>query len=319
MLHKCLVAVIAIGVTSCLANDAHAWNKSGHMTSAAIAYDDLMARSPATAEQVVAILRRHPQYDQRWRSEVEATKLSKDESNRRLFMLAARWPDDVRGDHNFDRPKDHFINLPYKPPDQPNTVKVSQPAAEHLVAAHAEHIATMRSAAADEERAIALCWIFHLTGDVHQPLHSVTLFSTQYNSASGDRGGTRFYIRATGGSSTLSLHALWDNLVIGSVRFKSVANRATALRSKPGLGREDLQELTKRPFKVGSVMKWAIEESLVLAQQEAYLDGHLKGSSNKVAGEPLPANYVGNAKRVAEKQMALAGYRLSDILQSVLP
>ena len=38
-----------------------------------------------------------------------------------------------------------------------------------------------------EERAVAMCWVFHLIGDAHQPLHVTQLYSTQF--PKGDRGG----------------------------------------------------------------------------------------------------------------------------------
>ena len=37
-------------------------------------------------------------------------------------MLAARWPDDIRGDKAFDHPMWHYIDYPYKPPGQPASV-----------------------------------------------------------------------------------------------------------------------------------------------------------------------------------------------------
>lgn len=301
------------------APSAQAWNKAGHMTSGAIAYDDLKARSPATLAKVVAALKLHPQYDQRWRADVEAAGLSEDDANRRLFMLAARWPDDVRGDHDFDRPEDHFIDLPYKPPGQPSSVKVVQPGPENLVTAYGEHVSTLRTSSDDSDRAVALCWLFHLTGDVHQPLHSVSLFTTQFATAEGDRGGTRFYIRVKPDSSTLSLHSFWDNLVLGSERYQSVANRATALRNKAGLARADLTELAARPFGPNAVMSWAKDESLVVAKSTVYLNGKLKGSTSKTDGKPLPADYAGDARDAAERRMVLAGYRLSDVLATLLP
>jgi hypothetical protein len=133
-------------------------------------------------------------------------------------MLAARWPDDVRGNPTFDRPADHFIDLPYKPAGQPSSVHVSEPAPQNLVVSYAEHVATIRTSSNDADRAVALCWLFHLTGDVHQPLHAVSLFTEQYATSEGDRGGTRFYIRAKPGSATLSLHSLWDGLIIGYLK-----------------------------------------------------------------------------------------------------
>jgi hypothetical protein len=31
-----------------------------------------------------------------------------------------------------------------------------------------------------ERKAIALAWLFHLVGDIHQPLHAVQLFTVDY-------------------------------------------------------------------------------------------------------------------------------------------
>jgi hypothetical protein len=31
-----------------------------------------------------------------------------------------------------------------------------------------------------ERRAIALAWLFHLVGDIHQPLHTAQLFTVDY-------------------------------------------------------------------------------------------------------------------------------------------
>ncbi|MBV8036114.1 S1/P1 nuclease [Roseateles sp.] len=310
--------VLCAAALGCMPS-AQAWNKAGHMTSAAIAYDDLKARSPSTVARIVAALKLHPQYDQRWRADVEAAGLSEDDANRRLFMLAARWPDDVRGDHDFDRPEDHFIDLAYKPPGQPSSVKVTQPGPENLVTAYAEHVSTLLNSTDEGDRAVALCWLFHLTGDVHQPLHSVSLFTTQYPTVEGDRGGTRFYIRVTPDSSTISLHAFWDNLILGSERYQVVANRATGLRNRAGLSRADLPELAERPFSPNAAMSWARDESLVVAKSVVYLNGKLKGSSSKSNGKSLPDDYVGKAQDAAERRMVLAGYRLSDAMATLLP
>jgi S1/P1 Nuclease len=36
-----------------------------------------------------------------------------------------------------------------------------------------------------ERRAIALTWLFHLVGDIHQPLHTAQLFTAEYPKATG--------------------------------------------------------------------------------------------------------------------------------------
>jgi S1/P1 Nuclease len=36
-----------------------------------------------------------------------------------------------------------------------------------------------------ERRAIALAWLFHLVGDIHQPSHTAQLFTVDYPSVTG--------------------------------------------------------------------------------------------------------------------------------------
>jgi hypothetical protein len=44
-----------------------------------------------------------------------------------LFMLTARWADDIRRrDGEQDRPRWHYINLPFKPDGEPNNIDPSR-------------------------------------------------------------------------------------------------------------------------------------------------------------------------------------------------
>src|SRR5439155_12977901 len=65
--------------------------------------------------------------------------------------------------------------------------------------------------AAAEDKAVAVCWIFHLVGDIHQPLHNVTYFSSDKAFAQGDMGGNKFGVRVNG--RRVKLHAYWDDLL----------------------------------------------------------------------------------------------------------
>jgi hypothetical protein len=70
---------------------------------------------------------------------------------------------------------------------------------------------------------------------------------------------------------------------------------------------------------------WA-KESFEIAMKFAYRDGGLIGSpraGNKdyttVAAAPvLPVGYLVNARRIADRRMILAGYRLADLLTRVV-
>src|SRR5262249_16982226 len=78
-----------------------AWNKAGHMVSGAIAYADLKQDSPQTLARVVALLKTHPHFETKWAARLQQSGLSPEEQDLYLFMLAARWPDDIRKDAAF--------------------------------------------------------------------------------------------------------------------------------------------------------------------------------------------------------------------------
>src|SRR5689334_1032342 len=188
-----------------------AWNRAGHMAMGSIAYDRLQSIAPASVVRVTAILKVHPQFESLWRPLLAS--MSAQEQDRYLFMLAARWPDDIRGNKEFDHPEWHYIDFPYKPPGQPASVPAPQPPADNLMNAFQRNASVLRGTAPDTEQSIALCWIFHLLGDLHQPLHTVSLFSTRF--PEGDRGGNLFYVRSDAASPrTQNLHAYWDNILL---------------------------------------------------------------------------------------------------------
>jgi S1/P1 Nuclease len=108
---------------------------------------------------------------------------------------------------------------------------------ESILTAFPMNINVLQCNTSISERAIAFCWFEHLAGDVHQPLYTTKLITVHYPEPKGDRGCTRFYIRARPNSSTISLHKFWDDLILGSERFRSVRNKATELRSRSILQR----------------------------------------------------------------------------------
>jgi hypothetical protein len=159
-------------------SSARAWNKAGHMVSGAIAYADLKQASPETLARVIALLKMHPHFATKWAPRLAQLHLSPEEQELYLFMLAARWPDDMRGDAAFHHGAWHYINLPYKPEGQPASVQTVDPQAENILQAYQTNLDILGSTAPASAKAVALCWIFHLIGDVHQPLHTITLFTT---------------------------------------------------------------------------------------------------------------------------------------------
>ena len=300
---------LAILILFLLPSPAFAWNGAGHMVTGAIAYNELQKNDPQALARVISILKEHPAFDASWSSQIERISDSDPDPNQVLFMLAARWSDDIRGDANFDRPEWHYINYPYKPALQPDSVSIKNPPdAENIINAFQENLSIVRSSSNDSEQAVALCWLFHLVGDVHQPLHTTALFTTEY--PDGDRGGTRFYIRARQNAQPISLHWFWDDLILGSKRFRTVRNRSTELRLSPSYSRNALSELSETQFD-----NWAKPESFEIAKEFAYRNGTISGSPDKDSAKVLPVDYASSVKKVAERRAVLAGYRIADLLQ----
>jgi hypothetical protein len=226
-----------------------------------------------------------------------------------LFMLAARWPDDIRDDSTYHHSRWHYINVPIKPPGQPDWVRPPPPDADNILRAFEINRGIVAdSSASDEQKAVALCWVFHLVGDGHQPLHAVSLFTTEF--PSGDRGGNSFRIRVRPtSSSVINLHKFWDDLIIGSADPRGTRNRATELRLRPEFARHRLTELKEKRFEA-----WVTQESVQLAKNVVYRNGQLAGGNDLANAPTLPEDYIAQAKNVGERRIVLAGYRLADIL-----
>ncbi len=164
-----------------------------------------------------------------------------------LFMLAARWANDIRTrDKPQSRPAWHYINLPFKPKGQPASVQIRDPDPVNILTAMAENESMVKKHADPERRAIALAWLFHLVGDIHQPLHTAQLFTTDY--PQGDRGGNLICIRVTQAGQPMSLHRFWDWVITSTQNLTRLRNVATALRNRQEFQRRQLPELANADF-----------------------------------------------------------------------
>jgi hypothetical protein len=282
---------------------------AGHMVSGAFVYDVLQKESPETLAKVVALLKKHPEFDRAFAEKLAAVPA--EVRDKYLLMLAARWPDDARGNKKYDHPTWHYINYPFKPAGQPDSVRAPDPPKDNILQGFEVNLKKLQHGG-QEEQAIALCWLFHLVGDVHQPLHTTALFTTDY--PEGDKGGNLVFIRVEADGKPINLHFFWDGLLLGSMRFQDARNVATKLRARPEFARDKLAELKETAFE-----KWARTEGFELARHAVYLNGKLRGSTTPEVAPVLPEGYTKKAKALAERRMALAGYRLADFLKKTVP
>ena len=145
-------------------------------------------------------------------------------------------------------------------------------------------------------RAIDLCWVEHLVGDIHQPLHAASLYEADL--PDGDRGGNLDLV-ATGDAEhpTANLHAVWDGLEGGQAdpaAVRGLADRIEGAHPPAGLVPAVVDQ---------DVSDWAAE-SHALAVHDVYLDGRFHGLPRDAGGSPppLPAGYADRARAVADER-----------------
>jgi len=102
----------------------------------------------------------------------------------------------------------------------------------NILTALAENESVVKNGNDPERKAIALAWLFHLVGDIHQPLHTAQLFTTDY--PKGDRGGNEICVRVKEAEQPMDLHRFWDGVITSSSNLTRLRNEATALLSRQG-------------------------------------------------------------------------------------
>ena len=160
---------------------------------------------------------------------------------------------------------------------------------------HEERLADAKLDRAD--RAIALKFLVHFVGDIHQPLHASAI----------ERGGNGILVRMFGSEtcgsdparqSPCNLHGAWDS---GLIAHRALDDRAFAALLERRVRDEGL---LNKP--VGTAADWAME-SLVLSNAIMLPQ---KGSVD----EAYYAKHIG----IIEQRLALAGARLAQVLNRAL-
>ena len=149
------------------------------------------------------------------------------------------------------------------------------------------------------ERLLALKFMLHFVGDVHQPLHA---------SDHQDRGGNCVRI-ALGDPRTSNLHAYWDTGVLEPLGADpQAAAVALAARITPSQAKTWTQ---------GSAADWA-QESFGVAKAVAYTLNTPAGCAQDSSPATLPDAYVAAAHAAADLQLEKAGVRLAWVLNRAL-
>jgi len=151
-------------------------------------------------------------------------------------------------------------------------------------------------ATGEQERRLALQFLLHFVGDLHQPLHAAD---------DHDQGGNRKIVSAPGIASN-NLHHDWDTEFVARLGANDteIAQRLIA----------DITDSQHARWSAGTPEEWAME-SFSVAKSHAYGSLPAPSAANHYQ---LSAEYVSDATAVTAEQLSKAGVRLAFVLNQEL-
>lgn len=287
---------------------AQAWDAAGHMLTGQIAWDNCTPKARAAVRELVVTLDNQFNHGHPYN-----------------FVTAPCWMDDLRSlpREQYLWSKWHYVDGPkvgdgtdFKVPEGPNVVWAIE-----------ENLKSLRDpATSKEDRAKAVGMLMHFVGDIHQPLHATTW---------DDQGGNGYVIMGVPFSDLMpkmkaNLHTYWDKAFrfdgkdgqivemwkSTDVETRPVSPGETIIAEQAALlekqfPREALPELKEK----GNAEAWA-RESHVLGCTKAYPPGDHPHDTEVRKLEP---DFVHQSQDIAARRIAIAGYRMADLLNELFP
>ncbi len=295
---------------------SYGWSDTGHMAVACVAYRRLNPQSRARVDTLVQMNPRFPIWFAKVPSGAPAAQ-----KRMMLFMYAATWADEIKGDgwHLSDGPSGgnrppndgtaarnigysdramhkywHFIDLPFST-DGTTLQNPPVPNAKTQIEAFR---AVLASNSPDALKSYDLAWLLHIVGDVHQPLHCAARFTQ--GEPKGDDGGNS--ITVCNPECGKKLHSFWDGLLGTSNNPLDAIAVVQTLPTPPAALANNLDATV-----------W-INEGFVNARNSVYRFPIGPG----LGPFPITSTYRNAARTLAKKRVALAGARLGKILNDEL-
>jgi hypothetical protein len=287
------------------APNAFAWSDAGHLVIATIARARLASsadpRNPVALQAAQRLLAgdhdpltapgfvARATWADRWRDSDRDTTRERYEATRRWHFANTQLAD---GD------------LDRACPAQPASGRASAGAAGDCVVRKVDQfVAELQDGATPVgERRLALKYLLHLVGDLHQPLHVADR---------QDAGGNQLAVVGGTPPQLTNLHAYWDRVLVGQL---GADWRVLAQRLQHGI-----TPAQERAWSQGTPADWA-REGFAQAAGVAYRLPALRQVVDEQGGEAvvLDAAYDERALPVVAEQLAKAGVRLAEVLRRAL-
>jgi hypothetical protein len=291
-LRQSVTGVIAGALAATLASIASpalAWGDPGHAVVALIAYRHL---TPAARHEVDRLL-----------------ASDSDDLTGPDIASRATWADKYRISHR-ETAAWHFVDIEIDKPDlatacswfpaSPRHAASQGPAKNCVVDKIEEFAAELKDPATPApERLLALKFVLHFVGDMHQPLHAA-----DHN----DKGGNCIGLSPSPDGGVTNLHAFWDMTAVNALGY-SAPTIAAKLDSK-------ITPADVRAWSAGIPRDWAMQ-SWGMAKRDAY-----NLPSRPTCAQPgavtLSPSYQATVEADAAHQLSVAGVRLAHVLNGAL-
>ncbi len=284
------LSLVAVILALANAGPAAAWGDLGHEVTGLIAYGRLTPKARTRVDALLA---------------ADTDPLTAPD-----FASRATWADKYRNHHR-ETAAWHFVDIELGHPDLaaacfgfpalgPGQSASAGPAQDCVVGKIDQFERELSSPATPQaERILALKFLMHFVGDVHQPLHA---------SDHDDRGGNCIGLSPSPDAHDNNLHAYWDTGVV-----EALGGSASAIAAKLNA---QITPAQAAAWSRGDAGAWAME-SFRLAMKDTYaLPGRPTcGDHGSVA---LSSAYQAQAQRDAAIQLERAAVRMAVILNRAL-
>ena len=284
-----LLAALAI-VTALLgsASPVLAWGDLGHKVTALIAYRHLTPKARATLDTLLAS--------------------DEDPLTPHDFASRATWADKYRNSHR-ETAQWHFVDIEIDHPDlraacfgfpvarQPASSGLTQDCIVDKVREFETELASPSTS--KPERLLALKFLIHFVGDLHQPLHA---------SDHQDRGGNCIGLASSPDGRENNLHAYWDTGVV-----QTLGRSADQIAAKLDAQITRAELVT---WGSGDAKTWAMESFQVSLRDVYNLQS--KPTCSEHGSVVLSTAYEAEAAKDAAVQLERAGVRMAALLNRAL-
>jgi hypothetical protein len=258
------VFLLAAFALAPLCGDAYAWGDTGHKVVCEIAF---RLAQPDTRAAIRRLIRSDSEFD--------------------TFSDSCTFPD-----HPRKRPSEHFINLPRA---SHGLTSDECPTADKCILSAILNDSKVLASKSEKsrDRLIALKFLGHWIGDIHQPLHV---------SFEDDRGGNDIHVN---GECSGNLHGTWDTCLVEAAVGTDIDQAATDLID--GITPEMITKWSASDPRAWANESFAIAESAKIQ----YCVMHTSSCDKPNGDVQISADYLRINEAIVKEQLQKAGVRLA--------